>query len=120
LDPKVYSFQNLQFLSQNTSFVPQHKLELSLVLNELRRSLMSYPAIAALTLSALVLLNRSRIVQIFGVLALAWCGAFFIAVSVVARIPPFRVWIVMLLALYVISLALWCQAGGLRQPAKTN
>ena len=109
LDPKVYSFQNLLFMSQNTPSLLQHKVVWGKLFDGLRRSFSSYGGIAALLLCVLLLTKGVRITQSFAVLALVWYSSLFAGISIVERNPPLRVWLVMLFGLYVMELVLWCQ-----------
>jgi hypothetical protein len=108
LDPKVYSFENLTFISQNTSFLPQHKIAWRKLFADLKQSFSSYDGIATLLLCVLLLTKGVRI-KGFAVLALLWYSTLFVGITIVERHLPLRVWLVMLFGLYVTELVLWCQ-----------
>lgn len=109
LDPKVYSFQNLLFISQHTSLLPRLKVAWAKVLADLGQSFSSYGGMATLLLCVLLLTKGVRITQGVAVLALLWYGTLFVGITVVERPLPLRVWLVMLVGVYVTELVLWCR-----------
>jgi hypothetical protein len=111
LDPRVYSLQNLLFISQHTSLSPRSEVPWSKLLFDLRRSFLSYPGIAILALFVLLLIKGIGITRWFSLLALPWCLGLFIGIEIIERHLPYHVWIVMLFGLYTIQLTLWCQTS---------
>ena len=109
LDPQVYSFQKLLFISNNTSVLPRSGVVWGNLIGDLKQSLSSYGGIATLLLCLLLLTKRDRITRGFAVLALLWYATLFVGITVVERHLPLRVWLVMLFGLYVTELVLWCQ-----------
>jgi hypothetical protein len=119
LDPKVYSLQNLLFISQHAALSLRHEVTWRKLLFDLGGSFLSYAGIATLALSVLLLIKGVGITRWFSLLALLWCSSLFVGIDIVERHPPYRVWIVMLFGLYTIQLTLWCQTfdeGPLRRP----
>jgi hypothetical protein len=110
LDPKVYSFHNLVFISQHTSLLPQPKVAWGNVFADLKQSLSSYSGMMTLFLCLLVLTKGTRITHGIGVLSLLWYGALFVGITVVEKHLPRHVWFVMLFSVCVTELVLWCQA----------
>jgi hypothetical protein len=117
LDPRVYSLQNLLFISQNTSLSPHHEVTWRKLLFDLRGSFLSYTGIATLALLVLLLIKGVGITRWFSLLALLWYSGLFFGIDIFERNPPYHVWIVMLFGLYTIQLTLWCQTSeeGLRR-----
>ena len=111
LDPRVYSLQNLLFISQHTSLSPRPEVAWPKLLFDLRRSFLSYPGIAILVLFVLLLIKSIGITRWFSLLALPWCLSLFFGIELIERHLPHHVWIVMLFGLYAIQLALWCQTS---------
>jgi hypothetical protein len=111
LDPRVYSLQNLLFMSKHTSLSPRSEVAWPKLLFDLRRCFLSYPGIAILALFVLLLINGIGITRWFSLLALPWCLSLFVGIELVERHLPYHVWIVMLFGLYTIQLALWCQTS---------
>ena len=111
LDPKVYSLQNLLFISQHTSLSLSRSVEWRQLLFDLRRSFLSYPGIAILALFVLLLIKGIGITRWFSLLALSWCLTLFFGIEMIERHLPYRVWLVMLFGLYTIQLTLWCQTS---------
>ncbi len=108
LDPNVYSFQNLSFISKRTSLLPKAKVAWDKLFANLKYSLTSYTGMATLLLCALLLIWGARITRGFAVLALLWYVTLFAGVTLVERHLPLRVWLVMLCGLFVTELVLWC------------
>jgi hypothetical protein len=111
LDPRVYSLQNLLFISQHTSLSPRSEVAWPKLLFDLRRSFLSYPGIAMLALFVLLLIKGIGITRWFSLLALPWCLSLFFGIELIERHLPYHVWIVMLFGLYTIQLGLWCQTS---------
>jgi len=109
LDPKVYSFQNLLFVSQNTPFVSRHRVGWDELWDDLKQSLSSFGGIATLLLCILVLTKVVGINQSLAALALVWYSILFVGMTISIKRLPSHVWLVMLLGLYVVELVLWCQ-----------
>jgi hypothetical protein len=122
LDPKVYSFHNLVFISQHASLLPQSKVAWGNVLADFKQSLSSYGGMMTLLLCLLLLTKGTRITQGIVVLSLLWYGALFVGITVVERHLPSRVWLVMLFGVCVTDLVLWCQVVDepVGQAANTN
>ena len=108
LDPSVYSFRNLTFISQNTSLVARPEIDWGSLFADLKKSLISYGGLATLLLFALVLARNGRATQTFALLALLWYGILFAGITVVERHLPVRVWLVMLCDLFITEVILWC------------
>ncbi len=108
LDPKVYSFQNLLFISQHTSLLPPQEVAWAKLLADLKSSLLSDGGIATLLLCFLLLIKSARTVRGFAVLALFWYSTLFVTITVVERHLPIRVWLVMLFGTFLTEVVLWC------------
>lgn len=117
LDPKVYSLQNLLFISQHTSLSLGQRVTWRELLFDLRG--LSYAGIATLALSLLLLIKGVGTTRSFSLLALLWCSSLFVGIYLVERHLPYRVALVMLFGLYSIQLTLWCQTSEerLRRPS---
>jgi len=111
LDRRVYSLQNLLFISQHTSLSPRSEVAWPKLLFDLRSSFLSYPGIAILALFVLLLIKGIGITRWFSLLALPWCLSLFFGIEIIERHLPYHVWIVMLFGLYTIQLTLWCQTS---------
>jgi hypothetical protein len=111
LDPRVYSLQNLLFISQHTSLSLRYDISWRKLLFDLRGSFLSYAGIATLALSVLLLIKGVGITRWFSILALLWCSSLFVGIDMVERHLPYRVALVMLFGLYTIQLTLWCQTS---------
>lgn len=109
LDPRVYSLQNLLFISQHTSLSLRHEVNWRKLLFDL--GALSYAGIATLALSLLLLIKGVGISRRFSLLALLWCSSLFVGMAMIERRLPYRVSLVMLFGLYTIQLALWCQTS---------
>jgi hypothetical protein len=101
LDPKVYSFPNLLFMSQNAPFLPVHGVIWGPIFSNLKQWLVSYGGLATLLLCVWLLVKGPGITQRISVLALVWYGCLFVAIAVAEKIPPLHVSLVMLLGLYI-------------------
>jgi hypothetical protein len=111
VDPRVYSLQNLLFISQNSSLSPRPEVIWRKLLFDLGRSFLSYPGIATSALFVLLLIKGVGITRWFSFLALLWYAGVFFGINMIERHLPYRVWLVMLFALYTIQLTLWCQTS---------
>jgi hypothetical protein len=111
LDPKVYSLQNLLFISQHTSLSLRHEVTWRKLLFDLRGSFLSYAGIATLALSVLLFIKSGGITRRFSLLALLWCLSLVFGIEMIERHLPYRVWLVILFCLYSIQLTLWCQTS---------
>jgi hypothetical protein len=109
LDQRVYSLQNLLFISQHTSLSLRQKVTWRELFFDLGG--LSYAGIATLALSLLLLIKGAGITRRFSILALLWCSSLFVGIYMVERHLPYRVGLVMLFGLYTIQLALWCHAS---------
>jgi hypothetical protein len=117
IDQRVYSLQNLLFISQNTSLSPPPEVAWRKLLFDLGGSFLSYAGIATLALSVLLLIKGVGITRWFSLLTLLWCSGLFVGIHIIERHLPYRVWLVMLFGLYAIQLTIWCQTAeeGLRR-----
>jgi hypothetical protein len=111
LDQRVYSLQNLLFLSKNTSLSPRSEVVWRKLLDDLERPFLSYAGIATLALFVLLLMTCVGITRWFSFLALLWYSGVFFAINIIERHLPYHVWLVMLFALYAMQLTLWCQTS---------
>jgi hypothetical protein len=111
LDPRVYSLQNLLFISQHTSLSLRREVNWGKLLLDLRGFFLSYAGIATLALSLLVLLKGVGITRWFSFLALLLYSGVFFGINMIERHLPYHVWLVMLFALYTMQLTLWCQTS---------
>jgi hypothetical protein len=115
VDQRVYSLQNLLFISQNTSVSPRHEVVWRKLLFDLERPFLSYAGIATSALFVLLLITGVGITRWFSFLALLWYSAVFFGISMIERHLPYHVWIVMLFGLYTTQLTLWCQTSEKRR-----
>jgi hypothetical protein len=111
VDQRVYSLQNLLFISQNTSLSPSLEVAWRKLLFDLGRSFLSYAGIATSALCLLLLITGVGITRWFSFLALLWYSGVFFGINMIERHLPYRVWLVMLFALYAMQLTLWCQTS---------
>ncbi|MBA3960803.1 MAG: hypothetical protein H0X40_02740 [Chthoniobacterales bacterium] len=111
LEPKLYSFKHLVFISRYTALLPKPKIDWDKLFPDLGASLMSYGGLATLFLCAFVFIRSRGTTRVFGLLALLWYGILFTGVTIVERHLPLRVWMVMLCSLYVMELIFWCRAN---------
>ncbi len=111
VDPRVYSLQNLLFVSQHASLSPQPAMALQQLLLDLRKSLLSYSGLALLALLVLVVVAGAGVLRWFSLLALVWCLIICFGIDLIERHLPYRVWMVMLCGLYTILLSLWGQTS---------
>jgi len=111
VDQRVYSLQNLLFISQNTSLSPWLEVEWRKLLFDLGRPFLSYAGIATSALFVLLLIKGVGITRWFSLLALLWYSGVFLGVKIIERHLPYHVFIVMLFALYTMQLMLWCQTS---------
>jgi hypothetical protein len=109
VDQRVYSLQNLLFISQHTSLSLRNEVTGRRLLSDLRACFLSYAGIATLALSVLLLVKGVGITRWFSLLALLWSSSLFIGIDMIERRLPYRVWAVLLFGLYIIQLTLWCQ-----------
>jgi hypothetical protein len=117
VDERVYSLQNLLFISQNSSLSPRPEVVWRKLLFDLGRSFLSYAGIATSALFVLLLIKGVGITRWFSSLALLWYSGVFFGINMIERHLPYRVSLVMLFGLFTIQLALWCQTSeeGLRR-----
>ena len=108
IDAKVYSFNNLLFISRHTSVLPRPSVAWDKLLAGLEQSLLSYCGIGALLLGMLVAARKPLVERGCVLVAVLWYGLLFSGISIVERHLPVRVWLVMLCSLYVTELVLWC------------
>jgi hypothetical protein len=111
LDPRVYSLQNLLFISKHASLSPRHDLTWRNLFFDFRGSFLCYAGVATLALSVLLVIKGVGIIRWFSLLALLWYSSLFVGIDVVERHLPYHVWLVMLFGLYTIQLTLWCQTS---------
>jgi hypothetical protein len=110
LDPNVYSFNNLVFISQNSELLPKAGIDWDSLFTNLLQSLRSYSGMGGILLCIVVLARNPMTTQGFAVFALVWYGILFTGISLVERHLPLRVWLVMLCSFYATEAVLWCQA----------
>ena len=111
VDKRVYSLQNLLFISQNTSLSPWLEVEWRKQLFDLGKPFLSYAGIATSALFILLLIKGIGITRWFSFLAVLWYSGVFFGINLIERHLPYHVWLVMLFALYTMQLTLWCQAS---------
>jgi hypothetical protein len=109
LDQRIYSLQNLLFISQHTSLSPRSEVVWRKLLFDLGRPFLSYGGIATLALFVLLLITGIGITRWFSFLAVLWYSGVFFGINIIERHLPYHVWLVMLFALYTMHLTLWCQ-----------
>lgn len=111
LDPEIYSFQKLAFVSQHASVLPGPRILWSRIFTDLKTCFFSYAGLATLFLCGWLLVKGKGILRAFAVLALLWCSILFVGINVAERHLPLRVWLVIILGLYGSQVALWSQVG---------
>jgi len=111
VDQRVYSLQNLLFISKNTSLSPRSEVVWRKLLDDLGRPFLSYAGIATSALFVLMLITGVGITRWFSFLALLWYSGVFFGINIIERHLPYHVWLVMLFALYTMQLTLWCQTS---------
>jgi hypothetical protein len=111
VDQRVYSLQNLLFISQNTSLSPWLEVVWRKQLFDLGRPFLSYAGIATSALLILLLIKGIGITRWFSFLAVLWYSGAFFGINLIERHLPYHVWLLMLFALYTMQLTLWCQTS---------
>lgn len=111
VDPRVYSLQNLLFVSQHASLSPQPEIAWHRLFLNLRKSFLSYGGMALLALLVLLVVEGAGVLRWFSLFALVWCSIFFFGIDLFERQLPYRVWIVMLFGLYTMLLSFWGQTS---------
>jgi hypothetical protein len=111
VDQRVYSLQNLLFISQNTSLSPWLDVVWRKLLFDLGRPFLSYAGIATSALFVLLLIKGVGITRWFSLLALLWYSGVFFGINIIERHLPYHVWLVMLFALYTMQFTLWCETS---------
>jgi hypothetical protein len=111
VDQRVYSLQNLLFISQNTSLSPWLEVVWRKQFFDLGRPFLSYAGIATSALFILLLIKGIGITRWFSFLAVLWYSGVFFGINLIERHLPYHVWLVMLFALYTMQLTLWCQTS---------